>query len=128
MSASIPVGTTVKLTVSKGKEIIVFPTSGIVGTKYDEARNILTKMGFKVEKSVKLNTDNQIEGTVSGSSLEAGGSYEKGTTVFLFVWGEPQTEEPTTEEPTSEETTDEEGETSDPIETIINWGRRVQGN
>lgn len=127
---SIPVGSTIKLTVSKGKEIIVFPTSGIVGTKYDEARNMLTKMGFQVEKSIKLNTDSQVEGTVSGSSLEPGGSYEKGTTVFLFVWGEPQTEEPTTEEPTSEEEpTDENGNIIDnPIDTIINWGRRNQGN
>lgn len=102
---SVPVGTTITLVVSKGRESIVFPTSGIVGMKYEEAYNMLTRIGFSVEKSVKLNTENNIEGTVQGVSLEEGASYEKGTTVFLFVWGEPVTE-PTTEEqtePTSED-------------------------
>lgn len=100
---NVPVGTTITLVVSKGKESIVFPTSGIVGMKYEEAYNMLTKIGFKVEKSIKLNMDGNVEGTVQGVSLEEGSSYEKGTTVFLFVWGEPVTE-PTTEEETTEPT------------------------
>lgn len=102
---NVPIGSTITLVVSKGKESIVFPTSGIVGMKYEEAYNMLSKIGFNVEKSIKLNMDNNIEGTVQGVSLEEGASYEKGTTVFLFVWGEPVTE-PTTEEttePTSED-------------------------
>lgn len=111
----VPVGTTIKLVVSKGKESIVFPTSGIVGMKYDEAKSLLTKLGFVVEKSIKLNIENAIPDTVSGASLEEGASYEKGTTVFLFVWGEQTTLEPTTEE----ETTTEDTSDSNPIDDVI---------
>lgn len=111
----VPIGTTIKLVVSKGKESIVFPTSGIVGMKYDEAKSLLTKLGFVVEKSVKLNIENAIPDTVSGASLEEGASYEKGTTVFLFVWGEQTTSETTTEE----ETTTEDTSDSNPVDDVI---------
>ena len=120
----VPVGTTIKLVVSKGKQSIVFPTSGIIGMKYDDARNMLTKLGFTVEKSVKLNTDNEIPDTVQGASLEEGASYEKGTTVFLFVWGEPETTEPVTEDTTAdEEFSTDESSVSEAIDRIINFGR-----
>lgn len=111
----VPIGTTIKLVVSKGKESIVFPTSGIVGMKYDEAKSLLTKLGFVVEKSVKLNIENAIPDTVSGASLEEGASYEKGTTVFLFVWGEQTTSETTTEE----ETTTGDTSDSNPVDDVI---------
>ncbi|MBP3445946.1 MAG: PASTA domain-containing protein [Clostridia bacterium] len=87
----------IKLTVSKGKEIVTFPTSGIIGTKYEDAANLLKRMGFTVYQTEKLNNESQVAGTVAGISLEAGGQYEKGTVVYLFVWGEPET---TTTEPT----------------------------
>ena len=120
----VPVGTTIKLVVSKGKQSIVFPTSGIVGMKYDDAKNMLTKLGFVVEKSVKLNTDNEIPDTVQGASLEEGASYEKGTTVFLFVWGEPETTEPVTDETTSgDDFTLDDGSVSETIDRIINFRR-----
>lgn len=120
----VPVGTTIKLVVSKGKQSIVFPTSGIIGMKYDDARNMLTKLGFTVEKSVKLNTDNETPDTVQGASLEEGASYEKGTTVFLFVWGEPETTEPVTEDTTAdEEFPTDESSVSEAIDRIINFGR-----
>ena len=54
-------------------------------------------MGFTVYQTEKLNNESQVAGTVAGISLEAGGQYEKGTVVYLFVWGEPET---TTTEPT----------------------------
>ena len=121
VNEKVSVGTTIKLVVSKGKQSIVFPTSGIVGMKYEEARNMLTKIGFTVEKSVKLNTDGEQEGTVQGASLEGGASYEKGTTVFLFVWGEPVTEEQTTEETTSEdETSEDDGSPESPLDRFMN--------
>ena len=121
VNEKVSVGTTIKLVVSKGKQSIVFPTSGIVGMKYEEARNMLTKIGFTVEKSVKLNTDGEQEGTVQGASLEGGASYEKGTTVFLFVWGEPVTEEQTTEETTSEdETSEDDGSLESPLDRLMN--------
>ena len=120
----VPVGTTIKLVVSKGKQSIVFPTSGIIGMKYDDARNMLTKLGFTVEKSVKLNTGNETPDTVQGASLEEGASYEKGTTVFLFVWGEPEATEPVTEETTADEgLPTDESSVSEAIDRIINFGR-----
>lgn len=120
----VPVGTIIKLVVSKGKQSIVFPTSGIIGMKYDDARNMLTKLGFTVEKSVKLNTDNETPDTVQGASLEEGASYEKGTTVFLFVWGEPETTEPVTEDTTAdEEFPTDDSSVSEAIDRIINFGR-----
>ena len=92
--------------------------------KYDDAKNMLTKLGFVVEKSVKLNTDNEIPDTVQGASLEEGASYEKGTTVFLFVWGEPETTEPVTDETTSgEDFTLDDGSVSETIDRLINFRR-----
>ncbi len=115
----VTVGTTIKLVVSKGKQSIVFPTSGIVGMKYEDAQSLLTRLGFVVEKSIKLNTDNEIPNTVQGASLEEGASYEKGTTVFLFVWGEPETTEPVTEEPTVEDDTSDSNIVDDTIDRIF---------
>ncbi len=86
----------IKLTVSKGKEIVTFPTSGIIGTKYEDAANLLKQMGFTVYKTERLNNENQIAGNVAGISLESGGQYEKGTVVYLFVWAEPETTTTTT--------------------------------
>lgn len=106
VDSQIEKNSTIKLTVSKGKEIVTFPTSGIIGTKYEDAANLLKKMGFTVYKTEKLNNENQVAGNVAGISLESGGQYEKGTVVYLFVWGEPET---TTTEPTTEPTDDNSG-------------------
>lgn len=122
VNKKVPVGTTIRLEVSKGKESIVFPTGGIIGTKYEDAQKYLTGLGFKVEKSIKLNLDNEIPDTVQGFSLEEGVSYEKGTTVFLFVWSEPETTVPE-EEPTSEDETTLDDIVDDTIDRIINFGR-----
>ncbi len=122
VNKKVPVGTTIRLEVSKGKESIVFPTGGIIGTKYKDAQKYLTGLGFKVEKSIKLNLDNEIPDTVQGFSLEEGVSYEKGTTVFLFVWSEPETTVPE-EEPTSEGETTLDDIVDDTIDRIINFGR-----
>ena len=122
VNKKVPVGTTIRLEVSKGKESIVFPTGGIIGTKYEDAQKYLTGLGFKVEKSIKLNLDNEIPDTVQGFSLEEGVSYEKGTTVFLFVWSEPETTVPE-EEPTSEDETTLDDIVDDTIDKIINFGR-----
>ncbi len=122
VNKKVPVGTTIRLEVSKGKESIVFPTGGIIGTKYEDAQKYLTRLGFKVEKSIKLNLDNEIPDTVQGFSLEEGVSYEKGTTVFLFVWSEPETTVPE-EEPTSEDETTLDDIVDDTIDKIINFGR-----
>lgn len=92
----------IKLTVSKGKEIVTFPTSGIIGAKYEDAANLLKKMGFTVYKTEKLNNEGQVAGNVAGISLESGGQYEKGTVVYLFVWDEPETTTTTTTAPSDD--------------------------
>ena len=95
-------GSTITLTVSKGREMITFPTSGIIDTKYEDAAKILAGMGFEVTRATKLNNGGQREGYVSGTSLEGGVAYPKGTAVYLFVWGEVET---TTTQPTTQATT-----------------------
>lgn len=112
VNSKVDAGTVIKLTVSKGKESIVFPSSGILGTRYEEAYASLSKAGFKVLKTEKLNTDGQVAGTVAGFSLEAGASYDKGTTVYLFVWGEVETTTTTTET-TTETDIDQQNEDTD---------------
>lgn len=108
INSKIAKNSVIKLTVSKGREIITFPASGILGVPYEQSANMLAKMGFVVNKIEKLNSEGQVAGTVAGFSLEAGGQYEKGTVVYLFVWGEPETTTTTTtEEFTSEESTDD---------------------
>ena len=107
VNSEIAKNSVIKLTVSKGREIITFPSSGILGVPYEQSANMLAKMGFVVNKIEKLNSNGQVAGTVAGFSLEAGGQYEKGTVVYLFVWGEPETT--TTlpvEEPSSEADSD----------------------
>ena len=91
VNSKVPKGTTVTLKVSKGKEMITFPTSGIIGADYDTAAKTLAKLGFNVTKTDKLNPGGQIANTVADASLEAGESYEKGTLVYLFVWSEEET-------------------------------------
>lgn len=96
VGSAVSPGSTVKLIVSKGKETIAFPASGIKGEKYETAFEILSRTGFVVKKTEKLNTDNQIPGTVAGYNLEEGKMYNKNTTVYLFVWAEPETTTTTT--------------------------------
>lgn len=85
-------GTTIILTVSKGKETVVFPSSGIIGAKYEDAAKILLNAGFKVDKVEKLNEGLYEAGTVAGHSpYEAGREYEKGTLIILTVYEEPET-------------------------------------
>lgn len=103
VNQQVPKNTTIKLWVSKGKQNIVYPTSGVVGRTYEEAYAYLTSLGFKVEKNIKLNVNGETPNTVQGSDHTPGESYDVGETVFLFVWGEPQTTEPTTtDEPFAE--------------------------
>ena len=84
-------GTTIILTVSKGKETVVFPSSGIIGAKYEDAAKILLNAGFKVDKVEKLNEGLYEAGTVAGHSpYEAGREYEKGTLIILTVYEEPE--------------------------------------
>lgn len=75
------------LTVSKGTEMVVFP-SGIVGMKYEDAKALLETKGFKVDKPIpKQNMGGQVSGTVADHPNNmAGTSYSKGSTIILYVW------------------------------------------
>jgi serine/threonine protein kinase len=117
VNSSVSKGSTITLTVSKGKEMVTFPTSGIVGSTYDEAAKTLTAMGFKVTKTVKLNDGGHTANTVAGTSLEGGTSYEKGTSVYLFVWGEVETQ--TSSSSKSEQSDQSTSSTTNIIDNII---------
>ncbi len=95
------------LTVSKGLEYVSFPSNGIVGVDYNEAKALLEKAGYKVSKVEKNNPGGYVEGTVYQSSLNSGDVYPKGSQVILTVWGaEPTTTtEAPTEAPTESENT-----------------------
>ena len=99
------------LTVSKGVEYVAFPTTGIVGVDYNEAKATLEKASYKVSKVEKSNPGGYTEGTVYQSSLDSGAIYPKGSQVILTVWGpEPTTTtEPPTEAPTDSGTMDDQG-------------------
>ncbi len=102
--------TTIVLTVSKGKETVVFPSSGVIGVQYDEAKATLEKEGFVVTKSLKPNTAGYEAGIVYSSNLDAGKEYEKGATVTLIVWDQVSTT--TSETSASEPSTSSEPTTS----------------
>lgn len=95
ISQSIPAGETVlqgtqiTIVVSSGKPYVVL--KDVMGMKYEEAYELLTKDGFKVEKVLIKNNGTRVAGTVSTMSLVAGLEFEKGTTVTLSVWDEPST-------------------------------------
>lgn len=90
---------TIILTVSKGLEYVAFPTSGVVGADYNDAKTLLEKSGYKVTKVEKSNPGGYVEGTVYQSSLDSGTVYPKGSSVILTVWGAEPT---TTTEPSTE--------------------------
>ena len=92
----VPDKSVVVLRVSKGKEQIVFPVSGVIGKKSDEAKKLLEKAGFTVEILTKVNTGSYEAGVVYQASLDAGEQYPKGTEVQLIVWDSVTTTTTTT--------------------------------
>ncbi len=100
--SSVADKSTIVLKVSKGKEKVVFPTSGVIGVSYEEACQVLEKAGFTVSKLTKVNEGGAQAGTVYQASLDAGEKYPKGTAVQLIVWDEVATTT-TTEEYTEED-------------------------
>lgn len=100
---------TIILTVSKGLEYVSFPTSGVVGVDFNDAKALLEKSGYKVTKVEKSNPGGYVEGTVYQSSLDSGAIYPKGSQVILTVWGA----EPTTTTEPSTEVPDDSGNMND---------------
>lgn len=108
-------GSTISVVVSKGPKSIQL--INVVGLQYEEAKQKLEEIGFKVVKASKPvdNDGSHAEDTVyrmSPSNFE--GEYDKGDEVMLEVWGEivtttepPVTDVPT-EEPTAEQPTEDD--------------------
>ena len=89
---SVPKGTKITVVVSSGKPYVVL--RDVMGMKYEDAADVLTKDGFVVQKVIKKNNGTRVPGTVCTMSLVAGLEFEKGTTVTLTVWGEVPTASP----------------------------------
>ncbi len=98
---------TIILTVSKGQEYVAFPSNGVVGADYSDAKQLLEKDGYRVSKIEKDNPGGYTANTVYQSSLDSGKVYPKGEEVILTVWGEEPTT--TTEPSVQEESTDSNG-------------------
>lgn len=77
---SVPKGTTIKVTISKGPALIEVPN--VVGKKTDDATKILTDLGF----DVKINgAQTAILNRVLKQSVSGGSSAPKGSTITLDV-------------------------------------------
>ncbi|NLL63329.1 MAG: PASTA domain-containing protein [Ruminococcaceae bacterium] len=85
----VPKGSTIDIVVSKGVEQITM--IAVVGETYEAAEAKLTEAGFKCQKIDKANSGSEVSGTVASANLEVGNLYDKGTTVKLQVWTEPET-------------------------------------
>lgn len=104
IGSKVPKGSTIILTVSVGKESIVFPNAGIVGQSYENAEKYLRSLGFNVTKIYKQNIGNHVAETVADHNCEEGAKYDRGHTVTLFVWEVEETTTIPTEIPSEEDT------------------------
>ncbi len=102
-------GSTISVVVSKGPKSIQL--INVVGLQYEEAKQKLEEIGFKVVKASKPvdNDGSHAENSVfrmSPSNFD--GEYDKGDEVMLEVWGEivTVTEAPPVTDPTEEPTED----------------------
>ena len=120
-----PKNSTIILTVSKGLEYVSFPSTGVIGVDYNEAKALLEKSGYKVSKVEKSNNGAYTQGIVYQASLDSGSVNPKGSEVILTVWGEPVTTEPSTEPTTdssvsSQDNQGSQGIVDDILNNIIN--------
>ena len=91
---SVPKGSSIVLTVSKGSEMITLPD--VVGKSYEEAYQQLTGLGFEVERMDVSERGWYSDDEVIEMSLTENQEYDVGTTVTLKVYTEQATEEFTT--------------------------------
>lgn len=94
MNAQIAKGATVKLYVSLGPKQIVIPD--VSGLTYESAEAQLKALGLICERSPKYNDGTHAAGTVEGTLPAIGSTVMEGSTVYLNVWREPETEAETT--------------------------------
>lgn len=86
----VPYGTPIEFTVSLGKEYVPIPD--VLDIMSDDAVKLLEEAGFKVEISTDENDGTQIEGSVGKVTPGVKEKAEKGSTVYIHVWGEAPTE------------------------------------
>ena len=91
---TVPSGTQIRLTVSKGPEKITLPN--VLGMQYADAYSMLTELGFAVSKSERANDGSHTGGEVIQMSRDPEMQYTKGERVTLQVYAEVATEPPTT--------------------------------
>lgn len=85
----VPMGSDLKIVVSKGTEIITLPD--VTGMQYDAAVQTLIAAGFTCTKVEKENDGTHTAGIVIATTPEHGKDYEKGKEIFVQVWGEVPT-------------------------------------
>lgn len=90
-NSSVERGTTIILTVSLGKEKITLPKISGIGMTYDKAKDLLTNIGFVCEKKENANDGSHIAGEIISVLPAEEVEYDKGTKVYITVWGEPPT-------------------------------------
>lgn len=88
----IPMGSKLKLVVSKGIEYVAVPN--VAGDDYIFAEANLIIAGFKVEKVEKSNDGTHTAGQIIETTPAAGSSVEKGSTIYVQVWGPVPTTAP----------------------------------
>ncbi|MCR4615600.1 MAG: PASTA domain-containing protein [Clostridiales bacterium] len=106
-NTSVKKGTEIRIFVSLGKEKIVLPKIMHTGMKYDDVYTLLTGLGFVCEKKENQNDGSHPEGEIISVLPQEELEYDKGTKVYITVWGAPPTQ-PSQEETTSEPYSDEE--------------------
>lgn len=109
-------GSTISVVVSKGPKSIQL--INVVGLQYEEAKQKLEEIGFKVVKASKPvdNDGSHAENSVFRMSpSNFNGEYDKGDEVMLEVWGEiaTTTEAPVTDAPVDEPSEDDTGDSED---------------
>ena len=77
-------GSTVKLVVSKGSGIVNVEVPSLVGKTEQEARNLLTEAGLKVNV-VNDEDESKNDGVVLRQSRDAGTEVQEGTTITITV-------------------------------------------
>lgn len=104
VGSEVEKGSKVTLTVSLGAEMIELP-GNIIGMDYEEAKALLSDLGFSVEKREEPNDGSKTDNQVSAVNLAAGKEYSKGTAVTLRVWAPYDDSKTTTATPAVPATT-----------------------
>ncbi|MDR1629764.1 MAG: PASTA domain-containing protein [Oscillospiraceae bacterium] len=93
-NSQVAKGTALKLYVSIGPRQVTIPD--VSGLTYESAEAQLKALGLVCERSPKYNDGTHAAGTVEGTQPAIGSMVMEGSTVYINVWREPETQVPTT--------------------------------